>query len=38
MEDEEKPGDEKITHIPENAAIKLNNISFRYTGGLELCS
>ena len=35
MEDEEKPGDEKITHIPENAAIKLNNISFRYTGGLE---
>ena len=35
MEDEEKPEDEKITHIPENAAIKLNNISFRYTGGLE---
>ncbi|CAM1350211.1 peptidase domain-containing ABC transporter [Tenacibaculum crassostreae] len=35
MEDEEKPEDEKVTQIPENAAIKLNNISFRYTGGLE---
>ena len=35
MEDEEKPEDEKVSHIPENAAIKLNNISFRYTGGLE---
>ncbi len=35
MEDEEKPGDEKLTTIPDNAAIKLNNISFRYTGGLE---
>lgn len=35
MEDEEKPGDEKLTTIPNNAAIKLNNISFRYTGGLE---
>ncbi|TYQ00337.1 ATP-binding cassette subfamily B protein [Tenacibaculum adriaticum] len=35
MEDEEKPGDEKVTHIPENANIQLNNISFRYTGGLE---
>ncbi|WP_440122373.1 peptidase domain-containing ABC transporter [Tenacibaculum sp. Ill] len=35
MEDEEKPGDEKVTAIPENASIKLNNISFRYTGGLE---
>ncbi|MBA6156387.1 peptidase domain-containing ABC transporter [Tenacibaculum sp. S7007] len=35
MEDEEKPGDEKVNHIPENASIKLNNISFRYTGGLE---
>lgn len=34
-EDEEKPGDEKITAIPENAAINLNNISFRYVGGLE---
>jgi len=34
-EDEEKPGDEKITTIPENAAINLNNISFRYVGGLE---
>ncbi|CAL2112303.1 ABC transporter ATP-binding protein [Tenacibaculum sp. 190130A14a] len=35
MEDEEKPEDEKVTQIPPNAAIKLNNISFRYTGGLE---
>ncbi|WP_417784624.1 peptidase domain-containing ABC transporter [Tenacibaculum sp.] len=35
MEDEEKPGDEKVTTIPDNASIKLNNISFRYTGGLE---
>ncbi|MCG8207432.1 peptidase domain-containing ABC transporter [Tenacibaculum finnmarkense] len=35
MEDEEKPSDEKMTHIPENSTIKLNNISFRYTGGLE---
>jgi ATP-binding cassette subfamily B protein len=35
MEDEEKPEDEKVTDIPENSTIKLNNISFRYTGGLE---
>ncbi|WP_394421876.1 peptidase domain-containing ABC transporter [Tenacibaculum mesophilum] len=35
MEDEEKPSDEKVTIIPDNASIKLNNISFRYTGGLE---
>ena len=35
MEDEEKPGDEKVTQIPADASIKLNNISFRYTGGLE---
>ncbi|RBW63469.1 peptidase domain-containing ABC transporter, partial [Tenacibaculum sp. E3R01] len=35
MEDEEKPEDEKVTHIPEKEPIKLNNISFRYTGGLE---
>jgi len=34
-EDEEKPEDEKVTSIPENASINLNNISFRYTGGLE---
>ena len=34
-EEEEKLGDEKITDIPENASIKLNNITFRYTGGLE---
>ncbi|MDO6811931.1 peptidase domain-containing ABC transporter [Tenacibaculum soleae] len=35
MEDEEKPEDEKVTHIPEKKSIKLSNISFRYTGGLE---
>lgn len=35
MEDEEKPSDEKVTIIPDNASIRLNNISFRYTGGLE---
>ena len=35
MEDEEKPEDNKATNIPENATIQLNNISFRYTGGLE---
>ncbi|RZN84767.1 MAG: peptidase domain-containing ABC transporter [Winogradskyella sp.] len=34
-EDEEKIGDDKITDIPENASISLNNITFRYTGGLE---
>jgi ATP-binding cassette subfamily B protein len=34
-DDEEKPGDEKVMNIPENASINLNNISFRYTGGLE---
>lgn len=35
MEDEESPNDDKITNIPKNASIKLKNISFRYTGGLE---
>ena len=35
MEDEEKPDDENLTEIPNSAYIKLNNISFRYTGGLE---
>lgn len=34
-EDEEKDGEEKVTNIPEKAAINLKNISFRYTGGLE---
>jgi len=34
-EDEEKPEDEKVMSIPENASIHLKNISFRYTGGLE---
>ncbi|CAL2090184.1 peptidase domain-containing ABC transporter [Tenacibaculum sp. 190524A05c] len=35
MEDEESPNDEKVTNIPTDNAIELNNISFRYTGGLE---
>jgi ATP-binding cassette subfamily B protein len=35
MEDEETPNDQKLTEIPDIATIKLNNISFRYTGGLE---
>jgi ATP-binding cassette subfamily B protein len=35
MEDEEKPEDEKITNIPNNASIIINNLSFRYVGGLE---
>ncbi|WP_299622489.1 peptidase domain-containing ABC transporter [uncultured Tenacibaculum sp.] len=35
MEDEEKPGDEKVVNIPVNKAIQLKNVSFRYTGGLE---
>ena len=35
MEDEEKPTDEKTINIPTNKPIKLNTISFRYTGGLE---
>ena len=34
-ENEEKEGENKITTIPENASIQLNNISFRYIGGLE---
>jgi ATP-binding cassette subfamily B protein len=34
-EDEEKEGEEKVTSIPNNADIKLKNISFRYVGGLE---
>lgn len=35
MEDEERPEDNKATEIPKDATIKLRNISFRYTGGLE---
>ena len=34
-EDEEHINDDKITDIPENASISLNNLTFRYTGGLE---
>lgn len=35
MEEEEEPGESKVSDIPEDAIINLNNISFRYTGGLE---
>tara|TARA_R110001592_G_scaffold20317_6_gene82651 strand:- start:1458 stop:2246 length:789 start_codon:yes stop_codon:yes gene_type:complete len=35
MDDEEIVGEEKVSELPENAKISLNNISFRYTGGLE---
>jgi len=35
MDDEERLGDEKITTIPDNSIISLNNISFRYKGGLD---
>jgi len=35
MEEEEKPEDNKISDIPDDAVINLKNISFRYTGGLE---
>ena len=34
-EDEEKPSDNKIKEVPENASIELKNITFKYTGGLE---
>ncbi|MEO0526642.1 MAG: peptidase domain-containing ABC transporter [Bacteroidota bacterium] len=34
-EDEEGINDKKIINIPENGNLKLTNISFRYTGGLE---
>ncbi len=34
-EEEEKPGEERIVDIPQNKPIHLNNISFRYVGGLE---
>jgi len=35
MEDEENPDDEKVRNIPTNTPVLLNNISFRYTGGLD---
>ncbi|WP_298903692.1 peptidase domain-containing ABC transporter [uncultured Psychroserpens sp.] len=35
MEDEEKPEDRKITTIPKQTDLKLSNISFKYTGGLD---
>lgn len=34
-EDEEKMGEEKINEVSSDAPIKLNNISFRYTGALD---
>lgn len=34
-EDEEKAGEEKVSDLPEDAAIMMNNISFRYTGALD---
>ncbi len=34
MEEEEKPGEAKVALIPEKAAIQINDLSFRYTGGL----
>ncbi|MCK8481930.1 peptidase domain-containing ABC transporter [Psychroserpens algicola] len=35
-EDEEQLGDQKITEIPEQPDLKLNNISFRYLGAEQL--
>ncbi|EGV42827.1 peptidase domain-containing ABC transporter [Bizionia argentinensis JUB59] len=35
MEDEEKQDEDYITNIPKNATIKIDEISFRYTGGEE---
>lgn len=35
MEDEEKAQDERSSNIPAHAIIKLSNISFKYTGGIE---
>jgi ATP-binding cassette subfamily B protein len=35
MEDEEQQTEENITNIPEDATIQVNNIFFRYTGGIE---
>ena len=35
MEDEETSEDKKITTIAEDATLSLNNVSFRYTGGLK---
>jgi len=34
-QEEEIEGQEKIRDIPDNSSIQLNNVSFRYTGGLE---
>ncbi len=34
-EDEEILGDERMKQIPEDVDLQLNNISFRYVGGLE---
>ena len=34
-EDEERNGEKKVSSLPAGADLKLNNISFRYAGGLE---
>lgn len=35
MEEEEKPGEEKTKLIPAQASISINDLTFRYTGGLS---
>ncbi len=35
MEEEQQPGEEKVLQVPQEAAISINNLSFRYTGGLN---
>lgn len=35
MEEEEKPGEEKMMLIPEKATINIQELTFRYTGGLS---
>lgn len=34
-DDEEKAGEEKVYDLPENPTIKVNNITFRYTGAID---
>ena len=34
-DDEEKVGEEKVYDLPEDVSIKLDNISFRYTGAID---
>ena len=35
MDNEERPNEDKVQNIPDCSDIKLKNIKFRYTGGLE---